>query len=480
MTHSGDGLSGSKLTVPKEYFTLNAKNILIFKVQITRQISSSHSNHQSLTNGNSNGDYDLIMKEENNHQNKKRKTICAEVVKYRGELNMLNNNDCVLKDGEYSLSLTEFSNISSNNLNNINNNLVYGLDKSDNIEDRFKRIVFWESANQVQMNSNHSASRDVTQEPLLTFYLNWTNDLNEIANNQSIKPYLNGKNNQQPLKQIDPPNTEHHNKLSFAKNSKRYQNNALHSNGITNGTTNGSSNGFASDSNVNNCNSTALFNSFLTNGHSNHSLDNLENGNSLSNSKVIYRFIFNKQILQQTRASGDFRCPWCALNCLQIFSLKGHLKFYHSRLNFKFALDNKGYKVDVTVNEAFDGSYCLNPQLDFNNFATNGPQQRTQVTHILTCLKGKIKKKLLSEYLNNETVEFDIFRTQTIGHDRLYYHSKTLQPIKPHEMNEDSEDEIDPEWMRKKTQLMIDDFSDVNEGEKEVMKLWNLHMLKYK
>ena len=27
---------------------------------------------------------------------------------------------------------------------------------------------------------------------------------------------------------------------------------------------------------------------------------------------------------------------------------------------------------------------------------------------------------------------------------------------------------------------MIDEFTDVNEGEKEVMKLWNLHMMKHK
>lgn len=27
---------------------------------------------------------------------------------------------------------------------------------------------------------------------------------------------------------------------------------------------------------------------------------------------------------------------------------------------------------------------------------------------------------------------------------------------------------------------MIDEFTDVNEGEKELMKLWNLHVMKYK
>ena len=63
---------------------------------------------------------------------------------------------------------------------------------------------------------------------------------------------------------------------------------------------------------------------------------------------------------------------------------------------------------------------------------------------------------------------------------RLYHHTNTCLPIQPHELDEDSEGEHDSGWVRTKTRMMIDDFSDVNEGEKEVMKLWNLHVMKYK
>lgn len=55
----------------------------------------------------------------------------------------------------------------------------------------------------------------------------------------------------------------------------------------------------------------------------------------------------------------------------------------------------------------------------------------------------------------------------------------TCLPIQPHELDEDSEGEHDSEWVRQKTQMMIDEFSDVNEGEKELMKMWNLHVMKY-
>ncbi len=37
----------------------------------------------------------------------------------------------------------------------------------------------------------------------------------------------------------------------------------------------------------------------------------------------------------------------------------------------------------------------------------------------------------------------------------------------------------DPEWLKIKTSKMIDDFTDVNDGEKEFMKIWNNHVQKY-
>lgn len=46
-------------------------------------------------------------------------------------------------------------------------------------------------------------------------------------------------------------------------------------------------------------------------------------------------------------------------------------------------------------------------------------------------------------------------------------------------MDVDSEGENDPRWLQTKTMMMIDDFTDVNEGEKELMKMWNLHVMKH-
>lgn len=94
-------------------------------------------------------------------------------------------------------------------------------------------------------------------------------------------------------------------------------------------------------------------------------------------------------------------------------------------------------------------------------------------------------------------------RTHISGHNRLYFHSDSCVPLRPQEMEVDSEDERDPAWLKEKTSKVrsgrcchgdgsrtalkrkpllslqqIEEFTDVNEGEKEIMKLWNLHVMK--
>lgn len=46
------------------------------------------------------------------------------------------------------------------------------------------------------------------------------------------------------------------------------------------------------------------------------------------------------------------------------------------------------------------------------------------------------------------------------------------------DFDEDSEGEHDNDWQRKFTQRQLDEFLDVNEGEKEMFILWNLYVMK--
>ncbi|TNN70981.1 Polycomb protein suz12-B [Liparis tanakae] len=157
--------------------------------------------------------------------------------------------------------------------------------------------------------------------------------------------------------------------------------------------------------------------------------------------RIFYQFLYNNNTRQQTEARDDLHCPWCTLNCSKLYSLLKHLKLSHSRFIFNYVPHPKGARIDVSINECYDGSYVGNPQ-DIHSqpgfaFSRNGPVKRTAVTHILVC-RPKRTKPSLSEFLESEDGELEQQRT-----------------------------------------YQLDEFTDVNEGEKEVMKLWNLHVMKY-
>ncbi|XP_056256673.1 polycomb protein suz12-B-like isoform X1 [Seriola aureovittata] len=198
--------------------------------------------------------------------------------------------------------------------------------------------------------------------------------------------------------------------------------------------------------------------------------------------RILYQFQYNHNTRQQTEARDDLHCPWCTLNCRKLYSLLKHLKLSHSRFIFNYVPHPKGAKIEVSINECYDGSYAGNPQ-DIHSqpgfaFSRNGPVKRTAVTHILVCRPQRTKPSL-SEFLELEDADREQQRTYISGHNRLYFHSDSCVPLRPQEMEVDSEDERDPDWLKEKTVKQIEEFTDVNEGEKEIMKLWNLHAMKY-
>uniref|UniRef100_A0A3P8TU60 SUZ12 polycomb repressive complex 2 subunit a n=1 Tax=Amphiprion percula TaxID=161767 RepID=A0A3P8TU60_AMPPE len=198
--------------------------------------------------------------------------------------------------------------------------------------------------------------------------------------------------------------------------------------------------------------------------------------------RIFYQFQYNNNTRQQTEARDDLHCPWCTLNCRKLYSLLKHLKLSHSRFIFNYVPHPKGAKIEVSINECYDGSYAGNPQ-DIHSqpgfaFSRNGPVKRTAVTHILVC-RPKRTKPSLSEFLESEDGDREQQRTYISGHNRLYFHSDCCLPLRPQEMEMDSEDERDPDWLKEKTVKQIEEFTDVNEGEKEIMKLWNLHVMKH-
>ncbi|XP_053706977.1 polycomb protein suz12-A-like isoform X6 [Synchiropus splendidus] len=198
--------------------------------------------------------------------------------------------------------------------------------------------------------------------------------------------------------------------------------------------------------------------------------------------RIFYQFQYNNNTRQQTEARDDLHCPWCTINCRKLYSLIKHLKLLHSRFLFNYVPHPRGAKIEVSINDFYDGSYAGNPQ-DVHcqpgfAFSRNGPVKRAAVSSVLVC-RPKRSKPSLSEFLEPERCDGGQQRALVSGHARLYFHSDSCTPLRQQELEVDSEDERDPEWLKEKTVKQIDEFTDVNEGEKEIMKLWNLHVMKH-
>lgn len=206
------------------------------------------------------------------------------------------------------------------------------------------------------------------------------------------------------------------------------------------------------------------------------------------NITCIYNWICNDKAKtnQKTKSCG-FSCPWCERDYGFLDSLFMHLKCTHPRFNFNLVEDDGHPVIEITLNLSFDGSYCgfkypgHDLRRDFR-FTPSSPERRTSTTQLIHFKSRRRQLSSALEYPNlhdGEVLAIDEDEADVdVCSGRLYYHTSTCLPVKPNEGDIDSEADIDPEWLRERTQLMIDEFTDVNEGEKEILKIWNLHIMK--
>lgn len=198
-----------------------------------------------------------------------------------------------------------------------------------------------------------------------------------------------------------------------------------------------------------------------------------------------------KRTNQKTRSYG-FICPWCEKDLGFLDSLMAHLNCCHPRFNWNLVKEDDQSIIEMTLNSSFDGSYCgfkypgHDLRRDFR-FTPNLPERRNPITQIIYFRAKKRRsgyctddvKPNLRAFAHSANFSLEDDETDVdVCSGRLYYHTSTCLPVKPNEVDSDSEADMDPDWLRERTQLMIDEFIDVNEGEKEIIKLWNLHIMK--
>lgn len=183
---------------------------------------------------------------------------------------------------------------------------------------------------------------------------------------------------------------------------------------------------------------------------------------------LVYQFMHNN-MRQKTEAWDRLKCPWCVQRSRSLYHLLKHLTLCHDRFKFKYAPATNEIRIDVLVNKKTEDMRNDPLSRYGTKFAGKWPVKRQSRTAIQVFRPERYRPRL-AEFLWN-------FDSDLFGRKRIYYHSYSGLVIRPSEIDENSEDEMDPMWLRQNIVRLIDDFVDVNAGEKEIMKLWNLHVL---
>ena len=197
---------------------------------------------------------------------------------------------------------------------------------------------------------------------------------------------------------------------------------------------------------------------------------------------VTYRFMFAGQ-LQQWSEAPDCVCPWCLLNILLPGALLLHLRACHGRFCFRAHQhrDQPNHlTLEVSLNEDYDGSYEGRPDAPYGNCGlrrSGPPHRRLSFTHLVhwrgipaadwrlseqkqftndltVALPTEGSTAAATSTTNNAGVAGGVSalspRPLAVGHNRQYFHTTSSLPLMPDEFDDDSEAELDPEWLRQK------------------------------
>eukprot|EP01137_Pigoraptor_chileana_P026954 Opistho-2@8941 len=243
-----------------------------------------------------------------------------------------------------------------------------------------------------------------------------------------------------------------------------------------------------------------------------------------TDSRVFFNFMYSANSLKRTEAQRDKRCPWCAMNCRDVYGLLRHLTLSHSRFIFDYTgADEKGCYIAVSVrgignlndserrwlataasgavqtqhqpiaahsrggvlgiiemdDDAFEflrEDAMAGPDAALLNVSARDPEEFSSSNGTLPN-KRRERRRVKGQQLQADVVVS--VSTEELLRGRTFYSSRTFLPKRLGDLENDSDDEYDNAWLTVQSNKMMDEFTDVNEGEKEVMKMWNKHILDY-
>jgi hypothetical protein len=225
-------------------------------------------------------------------------------------------------------------------------------------------------------------------------------------------------------------------------------------------------------------------------------------------SKVVYEFHVpswkknppcTKKFEDHITNGGQFVCPFCCFRISASHSLsemetviRRHLSLSHFRLHFHVAqLDRSTLKCSVHLNEKFDCTFFWysnkSAYLGYSECRLKPTRQNyyqlpndtgSSSTLFLFFNSRLLKRARLESAEIEDDIELLIAKNANKIPERLYYSARTNAVKLKGDAGDESSDD-DCSWLREQTELYLNEFMDVNKGEKSFMLLWNEHCSKY-
>jgi hypothetical protein len=156
----------------------------------------------------------------------------------------------------------------------------------------------------------------------------------------------------------------------------------------------------------------------------------------------------------------------------EVQALLMHMTVCHPRLVFTFEGNRDAGRICVSVDQARADE--TNPDNDLSKI----PYQLEVPTNDGWVVKKRPPVPSLQRFADNgiHSLIEDRRRAPAV---RKYYHTQTMLAVTEDSADEDSEgDEYMPENFKKLAEG-LNDFSDVNDAEKRLMVMWNIHIIKH-
>ncbi|CAF0999739.1 unnamed protein product [Didymodactylos carnosus] len=191
------------------------------------------------------------------------------------------------------------------------------------------------------------------------------------------------------------------------------------------------------------------------------------NGNKYN--QLFYHFYFGKQAVQRSYAAKFGQCCFCQFltvnNDMDV--LKKHLFLCHPRFTAIFKKMTDGPTFEIRLNRSYDCSLDTYDEYKHDKFC---PQKRRCMTELIIWRPACNRRSQFAD------INY-ICRRPNLA--RCYRHTTGALKVEPEHIEDDSDDDLYPEWTKQLTRRLMEDFQDVNDGEKEMMIIWNNHVMKY-